>query len=82
MYIDIDFVFLLVHLHDEFIRASINTRKKNQKNVKNATSSQKKKTLKEIMSSMGKEERDKLQVILKVHIYFNCVFDVFRDSIN
>ncbi|CAB4491778.1 hypothetical protein RhiirA5_416283 [Rhizophagus irregularis] len=54
-----------VHLHDEFIRASINTRKKNQNNVKNASSSQKKKSLKEIMSSMGKEERDKLHVILK-----------------
>lgn len=67
MYINIEFVFLLVHLHDEFIRASINTRKKNQNNVKNASSSQKKKSLKEIMSSMGKEERDKLHVILKVH---------------
>ncbi|GES85422.1 putative mitochondrial ribosomal protein S19 [Rhizophagus clarus] len=54
-----------VHLHDEFIRASINKRKKNQDIIKSASSLQKKKSLKEIMSSMGKEERDKLQVILK-----------------
>ncbi|RIA87035.1 transcriptional regulator of RNA polII, SAGA, subunit-domain-containing protein [Glomus cerebriforme] len=60
-----------VHLHDEFIRASIklkNTRRY-QDDVKNVTfsasSSQKEKFLKKIMSSMGKEERDKLHVILE-----------------
>ncbi|CAI2164838.1 18958_t:CDS:2 [Funneliformis geosporum] len=57
-----------VHLHDKFIRASImlkNTCKKNQNNVRYASSPYKEKSLEKIMSSIGKEERDKLCVILK-----------------
>ncbi|CAG8483459.1 3668_t:CDS:2 [Funneliformis caledonium] len=57
-----------VHLHDKFIRASIilkNTCKANQNNVRYASSPYNERSLEKFMSTMGKEERDKLRVILK-----------------